>query len=76
MVAKYYILPRLFRVLVTSVVDVRDVIVRLTTVACDGRVEVLQLGSCDHNVTGAATKKLPELGRFIVHCCQNKSYIH
>ncbi len=52
-----------------------DVIVRLTPVAHDGRVETLQLSSCDHNVTGAVTKKLPELGRFIVHCCQNKSYI-
>ncbi len=52
-----------------------DVIVRLTPVAHDGRVKMLQLSSCDHNVTGAATKKLPELGRFIVHCCQSKSYI-
>ncbi len=42
---------------------VKDVAVCLPPVAHDYRVEMVQMASSDHIVTGAATKKPPKLGK-------------
>ncbi len=49
--------------LVNSAIEmVEYMIVWLPPVAHDGRVEMLQMSASVHDVTGAATKKPPELG--------------
>ncbi len=59
----WFIAPWLFRLLVNSAIEmVEYTIVCLPPVAHDGRIEMLQMSTSVHDVTGAATKKPPELG--------------